>query len=150
MATVLILVLAAIALAYVLSPFWRATTETEQAGVHGVSHRIAELQNRKREALTALKDAEFDLQMNKLTREDYEAIRRKYARIALEAIEEIERLNGGAEDQDAVKPPNSARYCPRCGAKQKAAAIFCFACGYKLGPQPFSSPALEAQFTSAS
>ncbi|GBD26095.1 hypothetical protein HRbin30_01422 [bacterium HR30] len=130
MGLVLVLVLAVVALAYVLGPLWGPSQPLERSDDSDASNRLAELENRKREALAAIKEAEFDWNMNKLTREDYDAIRTKYAQIALAAMEEIQRLNGRKEAKSTIATISG--YCPRCGRAQPQTAIFCSYCGAQL------------------
>lgn len=53
---------------------------------------IAHWEKQKTEAFTAIKEAEFDLQMGKLTPEDYQALRGKYEARALEALAALDTL----------------------------------------------------------
>jgi len=46
----------------------------------------------KEEAYAALKEAEFDLQMGKLSEEDYHLLRAKYEARALEAIAQLDQI----------------------------------------------------------
>ena len=46
----------------------------------------------KEEAYTALKEAEFDLQMGKLSEKDYHLLRAKYEARALEAIAQLDQI----------------------------------------------------------
>ncbi len=143
----LIVAFAVIAWIYVLRPFWSPEAGRESWDPALSADRLADLQKRKDEALAAIKEAEFDWNMNKLTREDYEAIRTKYAQIALATMDEIKRL----DQAQMAKPTRSiSRYdCPRCGAEQSLTASFCFACGQKLPRQGGSRPVLRGEHTSA-
>lgn len=53
---------------------------------------IIRWEKQKTDAYTAIKEAEFDFQMGKLTPEDYQALRRKYEARALEALAELDNL----------------------------------------------------------
>lgn len=55
---------------------------------------LARWEKQKTEAYAAIKEAEFDLQMGKLTQEDYLAIREKYEARALEALAQLDSLDG--------------------------------------------------------
>ncbi len=48
----------------------------------------------REEALAAIREAEFDLQMGKLSAEDYRFLRAKYETRALEAMAQMDRLGG--------------------------------------------------------
>ncbi len=52
-------------------------------------------QRQKEEALTAIKDAEFDYHLGKLSDGDYEKLRRRFEALALEAMRQLERQNDG-------------------------------------------------------
>ncbi|GIW43027.1 MAG: hypothetical protein KatS3mg077_0309 [Candidatus Binatia bacterium] len=123
------------ALAYVLWPFWHSRF-ADVGGLNpadSLRDRVMALERQKLQALTAIREAEFDLKMNKLTPEDFEVIRQRYAPMALAAIEELSRLgqSSGSNDQSAATPSS----CARCGATQITGAQFCFACGAGLVPQ---------------
>ena len=57
-----------------------------------VDEHVTRWEKQKTDAYTAIKEAEFDLQMGKLTPEDYQALRRKYEARALEALTELDNL----------------------------------------------------------
>ena len=50
-------------------------------------------EKQKTDAYTAIKEAEFDRQMGKLTDEDYQFIRRKYETRAVEALTQLDQLS---------------------------------------------------------
>jgi hypothetical protein len=53
-------------------------------------------EKQKADAYSALKEVEFDLQMGKLTQEDYLVLREKYEARALEALAQLDRLTGAS------------------------------------------------------
>ena len=55
--------------------------------------QAARWEKQKADAYAALKEAEFDLQMGKLTEADYQLLRKKYEARALEALAQLDRLN---------------------------------------------------------
>ena len=59
----------------------------------------------KADAYAALKEAEFDLQMGKLTDADYQLLREKYEARALEALAQLDRLNQAKEKPGAGRNP---------------------------------------------
>ena len=52
----------------------------------------ARWEKQKTDAYSAIKEAEFDRQMGKLTDEDYHLLREKYEARALEALSQLDRL----------------------------------------------------------
>jgi hypothetical protein len=54
----------------------------------------ARWEKQKTEAYAAIKEAEFDLQMGKLTPEDYQVIRDRYEARALEALAQLDTGDG--------------------------------------------------------
>jgi hypothetical protein len=53
---------------------------------------VARWEKQKADAYSAIKEAEFDRQMGKLTDEDYQILREKYETRALEALAQLDRL----------------------------------------------------------
>jgi hypothetical protein len=61
--------------------------------------QAARWEKQKTDAYAALKEAEFDLQMGKLTPEDYQLLRDKYEARALEALASLDRLGRATEEK---------------------------------------------------
>jgi len=53
---------------------------------------VARWEKQKADAYSAIKEAEFDRQMGKLTDEDYQMLREKYEARAIEALTQLDRL----------------------------------------------------------
>ncbi len=100
-------------------------------------------------AVQALTELEFDREMNKLSGEDYRALRAPLEASALGAMAEIERLRAerradadAAREAQRVLPPvkpverrvRRLIYCPQCGDRVGADASFCTECGASLNP----------------
>ncbi len=62
-------------------------------------------EKQKADAYAALKEAEFDLQMGKLTDVDYQLLREKYEARALEALAQLDLLNQAEERPRAERKP---------------------------------------------
>jgi hypothetical protein len=97
---------------------------------------LSPLERQKLEAYAALREAEFDFRMGKLSDVDYAALRDRYRHEALAAIAAIEdarnrtkrerpRTGGGKVDRRLA-------FCPACGTPLRAAANFCGGCGHSL------------------
>jgi hypothetical protein len=67
--------------------------------------QAARWEKQKADAYAALKEAEFDLQMGKLTDADYQLLREKYEARALEALAQLDRLNHAKEQTGAGRKP---------------------------------------------
>ena len=78
---------------------------------------------RKEAAIEALRELEFDFQTGKIEDEDYQALRRRWARQAIEARDELGEPTASVEGR-----------CPTCGSDTKPAARFCSRCGSPLTP----------------
>ncbi len=101
--------------------------------------QLSPLERQKREAYAAIKEAEFDYQMGKLTDVDLAALRDKYSRQAIAAITAMESARAGAAPRPARhgkgagdRGPSRIAYCPACGHKVAARANFCGGCGRSL------------------
>jgi len=70
----------------------------EAGAVGGEGETRAEWEKQKREAYSAIKEADLDFQMGKLASDDYQAVRKAEETRALEALRALERkapLGGG-------------------------------------------------------
>ncbi|HEV8713349.1 MAG TPA: hypothetical protein VGX03_11025 [Candidatus Binatia bacterium] len=67
--------------------------------------QAARWEKQKGDAYAALKEAEFDLQMGKLTEADYQLLREKYEARALEALAQLDRLNQAQRKTGAERNP---------------------------------------------
>lgn len=88
----------------------------------------------KNVALLAIREAEFDLAMGKLSDEDYAALRGVYEERALGALGELDAIqqNEGEDRADsAAENASSASgsFCTNCGAAFRVEDRFCGGCG---------------------
>ena len=83
--------------AFVAAPLFREVSERESATEP--ESQAARWEKQKTDAYTAIKEAEFDLQMGKLTTEDYQLLREKYEARALEALAQLDRLGRVGKDK---------------------------------------------------
>lgn len=122
--TVLIWIGVALAALYVGWPLFQARRGAEPGDADALP-----LERQKREALAAIKEAEFDRAMGKLSEEDFAQITRRYREQALAAM--------AALDTTTEAPRGGPRltFCPQCGTKLPPRANFCGACGHALRSQ---------------
>lgn len=80
---------------FVASPLF--TPEIAQEPERAVDETVVYWEKQKTDAYTAIKEAEFDLQMGKMTQEDYLTLHEKYEGRALEALAQLDQLRGEPE-----------------------------------------------------
>jgi len=118
---------AAVALGFVAWPLLRARVGEAAAEADSVSP----LERQKLDAYAAIKEAEFDRRMGKLSDEDFTALTQRYRQQALAAIAGLEQ----AKRVDAARrgrAPVRMAFCPSCGEKLAGRANFCSNCGRAL------------------
>ena len=128
METALSWLLAAAALAFVGWPLFRARAGS---GASEPDAGSPPMERQKREAYAAIKDAEFDHRMGKLSEEDFNATAQRYRQQALAAIAALEQ----GKRVDAARrgrAPTRWAFCPSCGGKLAPRANFCSGCGRSL------------------
>jgi hypothetical protein len=74
-------------------------------------------------ALAALKEIDFDRETGKLSQDDYEYLKSKYTRAALDT------LRSG---------PSQPSHCEVCGIRPEPDAVFCSSCGRHLSLVPLN------------
>jgi hypothetical protein len=125
--TLMVVALAAV-IAY---PLW---THAEPA-TGGETHDTRELLRREKAvALLAIREAELDHAMGKLSEEDYGTLRGQYERRAVSAIAELDKLESPASAMASPTPQpatSAARFCSSCGRRFQSGERFCSACGHK-------------------
>jgi hypothetical protein len=91
-------------------------------------------------ALRALKEIEFDRATGKLSDADYDELHAKYTQEALAAMREGSGERGAGSGTPRPKPaprsPLPAPVCPVDGPRPEPDAVFCSACGRRLGTAP--------------
>ena len=102
-------------------------------------------------ALLALKEIEFDRETGKLSDADYHQLRSRYSAEALVALAGDESEAGAADgDPEALITARLAQlrsarttglpptpFCPGCGPRPEADALFCSSCGSSLARGSF-------------
>jgi hypothetical protein len=121
-------VLALLALAYVLAPLFSdavpARVELRDPGIASESSN----------AVSTLREIEFDRATGKLSDSDYASLKTSYTSLALEAM----RAESAKGDEDAslsgvVGTVPAKACCPVCGPRPESDALYCSSCGRHLG-----------------
>lgn len=127
---------------WIVSPLLRAVRSDDTSDLRR-DEELQQLESRKEGALATIKELEFDLNMGKISDEDYEALKEQYTDDAVGYIKEIEELKTGAEepvkkaDKELEREIRSFRkksglFCTQCGAPASSADKFCAKCGEGL------------------
>lgn len=115
-------------------------------GIHASLERaddeLTETEARKRVALLALRDVEYDFLAGKLDENDYRSLKGELTAEALAALEADEKARSqvgsvGPEDVEAEiralrMGPHEGVACPDCGYANQPGSRFCSACGHAL------------------
>jgi len=94
----------------------------------------AALERRKVEAYRAIKEAEFDQRMGKLSDEDFTSLVGRYREQALSAIAALEERAPRRAAAGVKGGAGVVNFCPFCGAKAVQGGRFCAGCGNQLPP----------------
>lgn len=119
-------------------------------GLHASLEReedeLTETEARKRVALLALRDVEYDYLAGKLDEQDYRSLKGELTAEALAALEADEkaRNGGGTVDAEALEAEiaqarlglQGGGFCPECGFAAEPGSRFCSSCGHALQPTP--------------
>ncbi len=141
MSSVLFWIIALASVAFIFWPFWRRRVALEGV-TNGVSSHLADLLAQRDNLLSAIKDIEFDYEMGKISREDFEQIQEQYRQQAIELFKRIDAAKGRAIPRKKLETElqmlrqqrhgAAAKTCPSCGASAPATHRFCSHCGQRL------------------
>jgi len=120
-------------------------------GLHASLEReegeLTETEARKRVALLALRDVEYDYLAGKLDEADYRSLKGELTAEALAALEADEMARSGAISADSAASLEaeiaearaglkSGSFCSDCGFSNEPGSRFCSACGHALQGAP--------------
>lgn len=119
-----------VAAAFVSAPLLRREAPAEAMGP---APPRGQLERQKLDAYSAIKEAEFDHRMGKLSDADFAALREKYGSQALAAIAALDSAHTAQQRKlGEVRRPTRIAFCPACGRGVPPRANFCPACGRSL------------------
>ena len=87
--------------------------QTESVQPLPAAEHIVRWEKQKAAAYAAIREAEFDKQMGKLTDEDYQFIRQKYEARAIEALAQLDQLAGSMESVESIGSMESVESRPK-------------------------------------
>ncbi len=134
-------------LLYVLYPIWQKKYRFAQLPLALDNSGVTSLQQLKNEMLMAIKEIDFEYQMEKMSQSDYESLKSEYQNRALQVLKRIDELeNSHSKDEDIEaqirvcrqqlkeqsRTNGGVHYCPNCGEKAQPHFKFCVNCGQKL------------------
>jgi len=127
-----VLLIAAAAVFVALPFFWAESEGPGPAALRAPADRPL-LERQKLEAYAAIREAEFDHRMGKLSDADLAASRAQYSAQALAAIAALEAAAAAQPRQwTEVRRPTRIAFCPTCGRGVPPRANFCPGCGRSL------------------
>jgi hypothetical protein len=85
------LILIGVIAVFVAAPLFKPESAPDSPGAQEEG-QATRWEKQKADAYAAIKEAEFDQQMGKLTEEDYRVLREKYEARALEALAQLDQL----------------------------------------------------------
>ena len=110
--------------------------------------RLKQLTLKKDRAYATIKELEFDANMGKISKEDFEILKRQYMLEAVDSLKEIDELDTvktkrtGPEGKNIERKTSALRqnksankpqvFCVECGSRAASRARFCPSCGAKL------------------
>ncbi len=135
---------------YIISPLLKSSRT--EIFVPKTDEMLTELNLKKEGVYATIRELEFDLNMGKLSEEDYEILKTQYMQNAVDCIKAIDELQMNRHrqtDQSEEDLENQIEleistlrssgltnkthmFCSQCGQKSSYKDQFCFKCGAKL------------------
>ena len=120
--------------------------------VSRVTESLRQLKVKKENAYAAIRELEFDFNMGKLSKTDFNSLKRRYRADAVRLIEEIDKLQSERKVDETTpeadlesqaegkiiawrkKKSHDAQsvFCVQCGTKVSIPGRFCHSCGERL------------------
>jgi len=136
---------------WILFPLLRSNSP-ETAINSAKDEAVGQLEHQKEEAYAAIRELEFDQNMGKISKQDFEMLKKQYMLEAVEYLKKIDEWQatpssgkeiGEANIMDEIEREVSALrntgeskeldvFCVRCGTKSSSLKRFCSSCGAKI------------------
>jgi hypothetical protein len=120
--------------------------------VSRVTESLRQLEVKKENTYAAIRELEFDFNMGKLSKTDFDSIERRYRADAVRLIEEIDKLQSGRKDDETNPEADldsqaegkiiawrknksyaaQSVFCVQCGTEVSIPGRFCHSCGERL------------------
>ncbi len=132
---------------YVVYPLFQKRYQLTPLMFFENAGNLNDLESAKEEALRAIKEIDFEYQLGKMTREDYESLKAEYQRRAVLILKQIDDRQQRNMEGDPLEErirlyrqqlkrtggiQNNQRLCPQCGQMVQKDYQFCVYCGEKL------------------
>ncbi len=127
--------LASVVSFYVVFPIIQARAQIGSWKEPSSNNYAGDLIERKEAIYAAIKDIEFDYQMGKLSKEDYQELRQQYKDEAVKLLKKIVEKQKKVIKGEAIrakKKDAQANFCWMCGTALVASDKFCANCGEKI------------------
>ncbi len=145
----LALVMILFILYYVIKPLLESRYRLAHLPVIKKNGSLSRLQQSKTELLSAIKEIDFEYQMGKLARDDYDRLKQEYEGNAVRVLQEIDKKQSGNGHGTNVEEEiqryrerlksgspattgNTKNFCSVCGSRVQPEFTFCSHCGEKL------------------
>ncbi len=126
-----LLMIAALAAAISFPLFVQASPERLRSAREDVTER---LEREKHVALLAIKEADFDRAMGKLSDTDYTSLREVYEDRALSALSALDQdASSDHSIDESLQQATTNAFCTACGNRFAETDRFCGACGQSRG-----------------
>jgi len=127
--------LASVVSFYVVFPIIQARTQIGSWKEPSSNNYASDLIERKEAIYAAIKDIEFDYQMGKLSKEDYQELRQQYKDDAVKLLKKIDQKQKKVIKGEAIRAKKKnaqPNFCWMCGTALVASDKFCANCGEKI------------------
>ena len=148
---IVIIGLLLIAGTWILNPLLK-NDQSESSFLQKREDALRQLNLKKEGAFAAIREMEFDLNMGKLSDDDYESLKKQYELDAVHSLKEIDEIKSGQpaeinpkekDIEDEIEREISALrenrpkrkdnvFCTQCGARTSPGERFCSGCGSEL------------------
>jgi len=137
MTNIIFLLISLLVSAIIALPILQARQGRGRGQIDPNFHRSNDLEDRKNTIYASIKEIDFDYQMWKLSKEDYEELRTNYKQDAINVLQEIDALSNKRAKKRASKgqkvtSKTKVKFCWHCGSSLSQSSKFCVDCGTEI------------------